>query len=132
MATVMVDRDEVFKKVRQSLVDALSVDEDEVTEDASLTADLGAESIDILDVVFRLEKAFGIKISQEELAPRDVLSNPEFVVNGKLNAAGLEALKQRVPYADFSAFEKDPDISKVFDAFTVGTIVKFVQHKLAG
>ena len=69
-------RQEIFKKVQQALVDALSVEEDEVREDATLTGDLQAESIDILDIVFRLEKTFNIKISQEELTPRDILSNP--------------------------------------------------------
>ncbi len=124
-------REEVFAKVRQALVDALSVEEDEVTEAATLTGDLQAESIDILDIVFRLEKTFGIKISQEELTPRDVLSNPEYVNNRKLNAAGLAALKERVRHADWSKFEQDPDIDKILDVFTVGTIVNFVEHKLA-
>ncbi len=124
-------REEVFAKVRQALVDALSVEEDEVTETATLTGDLQAESIDILDIVFRLEKAFGIKISQEELTPRDLLSNPEYVNNRKLNAAGLAALKERVRHADWSKFEQDPDIDKILDVFTVGTIVNFVEHKLA-
>lgn len=124
-------REEIFEKVKQALVDALSVDEEDVTENATLTGDLQAESIDILDIVFRLEKAFGIKISQEELTPRDVLSNPDFVNNRKLNAAGLAALKERVKHADWSRFEKDPDIDKILDVFTVGTIVNFVESKLA-
>ena len=129
MATMT--REEVFEKVRQALVDALSVEDDEITESATLTGDLQAESIDILDIVFRLEKAFNIKISQEELTPRDVLSNPEYVNNRKLNAAGLAALKQRVKHADWSKFEHDPDIDKILDVFTVGTIVNFVEDKLA-
>lgn len=128
MATMT--RDEIFDKVRESLVEALSVDESDVTESATLTRDLGAESIDILDIVFRLEKAFSIKISQEELMPRDVLSNPEYVVGGKLNPAGMTALRERVPDADFSQFETDPKIDKILDVFTVGTIVNFVQSKL--
>jgi acyl carrier protein len=122
---------EVFEKVRQTLVDALSVEEDEVTEDAKLTSDLGAESIDFLDIVFRLEKAFNIKIPQEELISRDVLSNPDYVSDRKLNAAGIKALKEAMPHADLTEFEKDPDIDKVSDVFTVGTIVRFVQAKLA-
>ncbi|MEX2673259.1 MAG: acyl carrier protein, partial [Phycisphaeraceae bacterium] len=60
-------QDEVFEKVQEVLVDALGVDDDEVVADATLTGDLGAESIDFLDIVFRLEKAFDIKISQGEL-----------------------------------------------------------------
>lgn len=129
MATL--PRQEIFEKVRQALVDALSVEDDEVTENATLTGDLQAESIDILDIVFRLEKAFNIKISQEELTPRDVLSNPKYINNRKLNQAGLAALKERVKYADFSKFEQDPDIDKILDVFTVGTIVSFVEQKLA-
>lgn len=126
-----VPTQEVFEKVRQTLVDALSVEEDEVTEDAKLTSDLGAESIDFLDIVFRLEKAFNIKIPQEELISRDVLSNPDYVTDRKLNAAGIKALKEAMPHADLTEFEKDPDIDKVSDVFTVGTIVRFVQAKLA-
>ena len=124
-------REEIFGKVKHALVDALSVDEEDVTEQATLTGDLQAESIDILDIVFRLEKVFGIKISQEELTPRDVLSNPEYVSNRKLNAAGLAALKQRVKHADWSKFEQDPDIDKILSVFTVGTLVNFIADKLA-
>ncbi len=127
----MPSRDEIFEKVRQTLVDALSVEEDEVAENATLTGDLGAESIDFLDIVFRLEKAFNIKIPQEELIPREILSNAEYVQNRKLNAAGMQALKASMPHADLSQFEKDPDIDKISDVFTVGTIVNFVQAKLA-
>jgi acyl carrier protein len=126
----MPSREEIFEKVQQTLVDALSVDDDEVTDEATLTGDLGAESIDFLDIVFRLEKAFGIKIPQDELIPREVLSNPDYVNDRKLNAEGLAALKTGMAYADLSDFEKDPDIDKITDVFTVGTIVNFVQAKL--
>lgn len=126
-----VPREEIFEKVRQTLVDALSVEEDEVTEEATLTSDLGAESIDFLDIVFRLEKAFNIKIPQEELISRDVLSDPEYVSDRKLNEAGIKALQEAMPHADLTEFKKDPDIDKVSDIFTVGTIVRFVETKLA-
>lgn len=129
MATM--PREQIFEKVQQTLVDALSVDDDEVKEDATLTGDLGAESIDFLDIVFRLEKTFGIKIPQEELMNREVLSNPDYVQDRKLNAAGLAALKESMPHADLSNFEQDPDIDKIADVFTVGTIVNFVESKLA-
>jgi acyl carrier protein len=124
-------KQEIFEKVRQTLVDALSVEEDEVTYGATLTGDLGAESIDFLDIVFRLEKAFDIKIPQEELMNREVLSNPDYVDDRKLNDAGLAALKEAMPHADLSEFEKDPDIDKISDVFTVGTIIRFVEAKLA-
>ena len=121
---------EVFEKVKETLVEALGVDDDEVTPDASLTADLGAESIDFLDIVFRLEKAFGIKIPRGELFP-DNLNNPEYVQNGKLTPAGLTMLKERMPHADFSDFEKDPDISKMAEMFKVQMLVNYVKTKVA-
>lgn len=126
-----MSRNEIFEKVQQALVEALSVEEDEVEENATLMGDLGAESIDILDIVFRLEKAFGIKIPQDELVPREILSNAEYVENRKLNPAGMTALRQAMPHADLSGFEQDPDIDKITEVFTVGTIINFVEAKLA-
>jgi acyl carrier protein len=124
--------EEVLGKVKETLVDALGVDEEEVTPQATLTADLGAESIDFLDIVFRLEKAFNIKIPRGELFPDNVLNNPEFVQGGKLTPAGLVHLKERMPHADFSDFQKDPDISKMAELFKVQTIVNYVSTKLKG
>ena len=126
----MPSREEIFDKVKQTLVDALSVDEDEVTETATLIDDLGAESIDFLDIVFRLEKAFGIKIPQEELMPREIFSNAQYVTDKKLNAAALSELRKAMPHADLAQFEKDPQIDKVSTLFTVGMIVRFVQSKV--
>ncbi|MCK6456148.1 MAG: acyl carrier protein [Phycisphaerae bacterium] len=126
-----LSREDVFAKVKEVLVDALGVDEDEVNEKATLTGDLGAESIDFLDIVFRLEKTFGIKIPRGELFPDDILNNPEYVENGKMTAAGLMQLKQTMPHADFTDFERDPDVGKMPNLFTVKTIVNYVAAKVA-
>ncbi|MFN7020133.1 MAG: acyl carrier protein [Phycisphaerales bacterium] len=123
-------RDEVAAKVRTVLVDALAVDEDEVTPTASLRNDLGAESIDFLDIVFKLEQTFGFKIAQGELFPEGVTSDPKYVQNGVVTPEGLAALKTRLPHIDFSALEKDPQITKVAGIFTVDTLVRFVCNKL--
>ena len=122
---------EVFAKVQETLVEALGVDDDEVTPQATLTGDLGAESIDFLDIVFRLEKAFNIKIPRGELFPDNILNNPEFVQDGRLTDAGLKELRQRMPHADLSEFEKNPDINKMADLFKVQTIVNYIVGKLA-
>jgi acyl carrier protein len=122
---------EVFEKVKETLVDALGVDDDEVKPGATLTGDLGAESIDFLDIVFRLEKSFNIKIPRGELFPDNILNNPEFVQNGRLTPSGLTQLKQRMPHADFSTFEKDPDVNKMAELFKVQTIVNYVKGKVA-
>jgi acyl carrier protein len=124
-------RDEIYDKVRDVLVDVLAVDEDEVSPDATLTGDLGAESIDFLDIVFHLEQAFDFKIEQGELFPDNVAQDPEFVQDGKVTEKGLAVLKEKMPHADFSGLEDDPQISKVAEIFTVNAIVNFVERKLA-
>ena len=123
---------DVFEKVKGTLVDALGVDDEEVTPEATLTGDLGAESIDFLDIVFRLEKAFNIKIPRGELFPDGIFNNPEFVQDGKLTPAGLTQLKTSMPHADFSQFEQDPDINKMAELFKVQTIVNYVNSKISG
>lgn len=124
-------RDEIFDSVQETLVDALAVEPEEVTEDATLTGDLGAESIDFLDIVFRLEKAFNIKIPRGELFPDDLLNNADFVSNGKFTPAGLAQIKKAMPHADFSSFESDPDVNRMPDLFTVKTLVNYIEAKLA-
>lgn len=126
-----MDREEIFQKIQGVLVDALGVDEDEVTPEATLMGDLGAESIDFLDIVFRLEKAFGIKVPREELFPAEsLLNNPELVSNGKLTPKGLAELRVRVPHTNLSEFEKNPDLSKLADLFTVNAIVTYIDGRM--
>ncbi len=126
-----MSRDEILQHVQEVLVDALGVDDDEVTIEATLMGDLGAESIDFLDIVFRLEKTFAIKVPREELFPAEsLMNNPEFVKNGKFTETGLTELREKVPHTDLLAFEKDPDINKLGDLFTVAAIVNYVESKL--
>jgi len=126
----MVEREEIIEKVTESLVDALGVEEEEVTLDASLTEDLGAESIDFLDIVFRLEKTFDIKIPRGDLFPENLLSSPEYVKDGRLTEEGLAVLREKMPYADLSQFEKNPLVSELGRLFTVGMIVNYVSERL--
>jgi len=129
---MVMDRDDIFSKIQEVLDDALGVDEDEVTPEASLTADLGAESIDFLDIVFRIEKTFDVKISQGELFPENLVDNEEWVADGKLTDAGLVMLKGRMAHVEFDSFEGgDRSISKLGDAITVNSLVNFVELKLA-
>ena len=123
-----MSRDEVYNKVKEVLVDALGVDDDEVTPTATLRGDLGAESIDFLDIVFRLEKAFGIKIPRGEMFPEDVFTNPAYVQNNRITPAGMEEMKKRMPHMDFTELEKDPDINKMH--FTVNTVVNYIESKV--
>ena len=125
-----VTKEEVFSKVQGALVDALGVDEEEVTPEARLVGDLGAESIDFLDIVFRLEKSFDIKIERGELFPEDILTNAEYVENGKVNAAGLEQLKTRMPFADLSNFSANPVVQDFGNMLTVQDMCRYVESKV--
>jgi len=125
-------RDDIFQKVAATLVEALNVDEDQVTPTSTLQGDLGAESIDFLDIVFRLEREFGIKIPRNELFPESIFQgDPEFVQNGKVTDKGLAELRARMPFADLSSFEQNPSVSAISDLFTVEMITRYIQGKLA-
>jgi acyl carrier protein len=128
----MQSQDEIFSKVSATLVEALNVEEDEIKPTSTLQGDLGAESIDFLDIVFRLEREFGIKIPRGELFPEAIFQgDPEFVQNGKVTDKGLAELKARMPFADLSQFEKNPEISGISDLFTVEMITRYIQGKLS-
>jgi acyl carrier protein len=127
----MPTQEEIFSKVSATLVEALNVDEEEVTPTSTLQGDLGAESIDFLDIVFRLEREFGIKIPRGELFPESIFQgDPEFVQNGRVTEKGLAELHARMPFADLSQFEKDPELSHLSDLFTVDLIARYIQGKL--
>jgi len=125
-----MSRDEIYSKVQAVLVDALGVDEEEVTPNAVIKDDLGAESIDFLDIVFRLEKAFGIKIPRGEMMPENLANDPTIVQDGKITPAGIAQLKAKMPHSDFTEFEKDPEVEKMSKLFTVDAIVNYIEGKL--
>ncbi len=124
-------KEEVFEKIRTALVDALGVDDDEVTPEATLVGDLGAESIDFLDIVFRLEKAFNIEVPRSELFPEDILTNAEFVQDGKVSDVGIVQLKERMPFADLSKFEANPVVQDFGNLLTVSDMCRYVEGKLS-
>jgi acyl carrier protein len=126
----MPSREEIFEKIQTALVDALGVDEEEVKPDATLTSDLGAESIDFLDIVFRLEKAFNIKIPRGELFPESILTDPNYVKDGVVTELGLAELRKRMPFADIDKFAQNPAIKEFANLFTVDMICKFVESKV--
>lgn len=117
------DIDEIFPKVAEIIADALGCDEDEVKPDSSLINDLDAESIDFLDIVFRLEKEFGVKIPRGKAIEeaRGELSEAEFEQGGVVTDAGFEKLKSyltEVPADRFSSPLKSAEIPKLFTAET--------------
>jgi acyl carrier protein len=128
----MASQEEIYTKVSATLVEALNVDEDEIKPTSTLQGDLGAESIDFLDIVFRLEREFGIKIPRGELFPASIFQgDPDFVQNGKVTERGLQELRMRMPFADLSKFERNPELTGISDLFTVEMIARYIQGKLS-
>src|SRR6186713_2226862 len=116
----MPTQEEIYSKVSSTLVEALNVDEEDIKPSSTLQGDLGAESIDFLDIAFRLERKFGIKIPRGELFPESILrGGTEFLQDGRVTDKGLVELRARMPFADLSEFEKNPELSHVVDLFTV-------------
>jgi acyl carrier protein len=126
----MPTKEEVFDKVKDSLIEALGLDDDEVTPEATMVGDLGAESIDFLDIVFRLEKAFGIEIPRKELFPEDILTNAEFVEGGKVTETGLNEIRARMPFIDLSKFEENPVVQDFGNLLTVSDLCRYISGKV--
>ena len=121
---------EMFEKLKETLSGALGIDAAEIQPESSLVRDLGAESIDFIDILFRLEKSFNIKIPSGELFPGHILNQERFVKGGVVTAEGLEELRKKVPYMDVEAFAKDPDVSKLGDYFTVHMVLNYLKDRV--
>jgi acyl carrier protein len=127
----MPTNEEIYSKVSATLVDVLGVDERDISPSASLQGDLGAESIDFLDLVFRLEREFDIRISRDELFPESIFEgDPEYVQNGRVTEKGLDVLRETMPFADLSNFVRNPDVAHLNDLFTVDLVTRYVRNKL--
>jgi acyl carrier protein len=128
----MMTKEAIYEKVSATLADSLNVDAEEIRPEATLQGDLGAESIDFLDIVFRLERGFGIKIPREELFPESIFQgDPEFVQNGMVTPKGLQELRERLPFADVEAYAQNPQYRKLGDLFTVEMITRYITDKMA-
>ena len=127
----MQTQDEIYTKVSATLVEALNVDEDDIKPTSTLQGDLGAESIDFLDIVFRLEREFGIKIPRGELFPESIFQgDADLVQDGRVTSKGLDELRTKMPFADLSKFESNPDVGNLSNLFTVELIARYIQGKL--
>ncbi len=118
----------VFPKVREIIADVLVIEEDEVSLNARLIADLGAESIDFLDLVFQLEKEFSVKIPRGQLEKnaRGDLSEAEFEQGGVITEKGLQALKIYLKEVPEEHFTPDMKVSEIPMLFTVETFCKLI------
>jgi acyl carrier protein len=122
----------VYPKVREIIADVLVIDENDISKDSRLIVDLGAESIDFLDLVFQLEKEFGIKIPRGQLEKnaRGDLAEDEFEKGGVLTVNGLEALKNYLSEVPVEHFKANMKINEIPMLFTVETFCKLIINAL--
>lgn len=120
--------DAVFPKVAQIVSDALGCELDEVTPKASLIQDLDAESIDFLDLVFRLEKGFGVKIPRGKIVEdaRGPLPEAEFETKGVVTEAGMTRLREFLSEVPAERFKTPMKANEVPRLFTTETFCKVV------
>ncbi|MDR2169186.1 MAG: phosphopantetheine-binding protein [Planctomycetaceae bacterium] len=125
-------KEEIYDYVKKALIEALAVDEEEIKPESTLIGDLGAESIDILDIVFQLEKMLGIKIERGELVPDDIANDKEgkYVQDNKLTELGLAEIKKRMPYANIAELEKNPMVANIKTILTVRDLCYMVETKV--
>ena len=118
----------VYPKVREIIADVLVIDEDDVSLTSRLIGDLGAESIDFLDLVFQLEKEFAIKIPRGllEKNARGELTEQEFEKSGVLTENGLVALKRYLSEVPESQFKANMKVNEIPMLFTVETFCKLI------
>jgi acyl carrier protein len=127
----MMTRDEISERVAQALVQALGVSRADITPETSLAGDLEAESIDFLDIVFRLEKEFGIEVARGELFPQELLRDPTIVSNGRFTPEGVAAIRGKFGFTDLSALKVGTSVDDLMnDLLTVNLIVDYVESKL--
>ena len=127
-AIIQQDIDAVFPKVAQIIADALGCDVEDVKPKLSLIGDLDAESIDFLDLVFRLERGFDVKIPRGKIVEdaRGTLSEAEFESKGIVSEAGLARLRDflsEVPAEKIAAPLKAADIPRLFTPETFCKVV---------
>ena len=126
---------EIFEKVKDAIVDALCLEDVEVTPESSLFSDLGAESLDLLDIIFRLEKAFGIKIPRGNVALEILATSgvreEDVIVDGAVTELGAKLLREHMPEVKPEKIKAGFCLDDIPSLFTVQTFVKTVQKQLA-
>ena len=118
----------VYPKIAEIIAAALPCEIERVKPEASLIDDLGAQSIDFLDIVFRIERAFKVKIPRGKIVEeaRGDLSAAEFDQRGVVSEAGLQRLRaflSEVPPERFASPLKVADIPRLFTTETFCKIV---------
>ena len=119
---------DIWKKIQAAFADALGLDDDEVGLEHKVIEDLEAESLDFLDIAYKLEVAFDIKIPRGgiENAARDDLGDQPYEVDGILTDPALERLIAAMPEVSADAFQPGLRVTEVPELFTVATFYNLV------
>ena len=106
----------IQEKLREILIDVLGVDREEIRPSARFFEDLGGESIDMLDLQFKCQKQFGVKIDFQKAIPTEQIGTTD---NGRLTAEAVAAIRARFPFVDAAAFKVGMKLDQVRELFTV-------------
>lgn len=127
------DRSRVFDVVRVTITEVLALDEAEVRLEHSLERDLGAESIDLLDLLFRFQRTLGVKMRREDIGPmlRGDLAREEFAdADGKLTDEGVRQLRASLPQIDVEELRGTLHASDIFSLITVENLADLVWRRI--
>jgi acyl carrier protein len=127
--------DEIYNGVQSSVAEALGLDEDEVTADSTLLGDLGAESIDLLDILFRIERSLGVKIQASDLSAyvQGGIPDSEFGDENELiTPTGMAQLKKVMPQIDPDELQGKLKADQVLTLFTVQNLADMVAQRADG
>lgn len=122
-----------FERIRDAIAVALAVDAEDIKRDTNLILDLGAESIDFLDIIFRLEKEFDIKIPRGEIErrTRGAMSDEEFAVNGRLTDAALEQIRIMMPEVPVDAIVSGLMVRDIPRLMTAASFERIVEEQIS-
>lgn len=132
MANRMISEETIFEKVREAVVLALGVEEEQVTREASLIEDLGAESIDFLDIAFRLERVFDIRLARENVLEKatEIFGEEAIIQDGVLKGTALQMIRERMPEADPAKLQDGLCEEDIAPLFTIATWIRAVDEIL--
>lgn len=132
MIFVMKDED-IFEQLKKCIAETIGIAQEEIMLDSSLINDLGADSLDLLDLVFRIEQSFKIKITRGEIErrTRETLPEEEFEKDGYLTEKAKQSLQQALPEVESLKFEGNLRKNDIPKLFTVRTFVRLIKEKIS-
>lgn len=123
----MMNYAQVYEVVHSIIADILSLEPDEIQAESRFFEDLNGESIDMLELTFRLEKHYKQKFSLQQMAAADLAVDE----TGRFTPEALDALRRECPYLNVAAIADDPRQSRISELITVDAITHTVLRQLS-